>query len=473
MNKHDKYKRIIVFTSAIIIMLIQIVVFWVAWHQYYNNMILIPFFKKGSWLMVAIYSLLLFFLSKSFGGYRVGYYKNTDVIFSQTLGIIVVNTITYFQICLLGLGFLSVVPLLIMTGINILNIIVWTLISDYIFKKLYPPRKMILLYGDRFPDSLIQKMSTRSDKYNICATMNVHKGYDAVISVIKNFEAVIIWDIPSEIRNPILKYCFGNAIRTYIMPKLSDIIIMRSDNINLFDTPLLLSRNFGLTFDQSLVKRTFDIIFSLIALIILSPLMIIVSLAIKLYDRGPVFYKQERLTKDGKLFHMYKFRSMIVDAEKDGIARLAGENDDRITPIGKIIRATRFDELPQLFNILSGDMSVVGPRPERPEIAEEYLKEMPEFDYRLKVKAGLTGYAQVYGYYNTTPYDKLKLDISYIESYSFWLDIKLILLTLKIIFRFESTKGVADGQITAQQLYQSGTDLASSLEITDIIDDLK
>lgn len=419
--------------------------------------------------MVGIYSILLLAFSKTFGGYRVGYYKKADVIFSQILGIIGVNAITYLQICLLGLGFINIIPMLVMTAINIINIIIWTLVTDIIFKKLYPPRKMILLYGDRSPDSLIQKMSTRSDKYEICAAMNVHKGYDAVIKVIKDFEAVIIWDIPSEIRNPILKYCFGNSIRTYIMPKLSDIIVMRSDNINLFDTPLLLSRNFGLSFDQALAKRIFDIVFSSLALIIFSPLMLIVAIAIKLYDRGPVFYRQERLTINGKVFNMIKFRSMIVDAEKDGIARLAGENDDRITPIGKIIRATRFDEIPQLFNILSGKMSVVGPRPERPEIAAEYLKEMPEFDYRLKVKAGLTGYAQVYGYYNTTPYDKLKLDISYIESYSFWLDIKLILLTIKIIFRFESTKGVADGQITAQRLYDTGTELASAIEIGDDI----
>lgn len=467
MKKYDRYKRLIMFSTALIIILVQVAVFWVAWHQYYNKMIIIPFFKRGSWLMVGIYSILLLSFSKTFGGYRVGYYKKADVIFSQILGIIGVNAITYLQICLLGLGFINVVPMLVMTLINTVNIIIWTLITDTIFKKLYPPRKMILLYGERSPDSLIQKMSTRTDKYQICAAMNVNRGYDAVIKVIKDFEAVIIWDIPSEIRNPILKYCFGNAIRTYIMPKLSDIIVMRSDNINLFDTPLLLSRNFGLSFDQALAKRTFDIIFSLLALIILSPLMLITALAIKLYDRGPVLYKQERLTINGKTFHMYKFRSMIVDAEKDGIARLAGENDDRITPVGKIIRAARFDEIPQLFNILSGQMSVVGPRPERPEIAAEYLKEMPEFDYRLKVKAGLTGYAQVYGYYNTTPYDKLKLDISYIESYSFWLDIKLILLTIKIIFRFESTKGVADGQITAQQLYQTGSELASALEVID------
>jgi exopolysaccharide biosynthesis polyprenyl glycosylphosphotransferase len=255
------------------------------------------------------------------------------------------------------------------------------------------------------------------------------------------------------------------------MPKLSDIIVMRSDDINLFDTPLLLSRNMGLTFDQRVIKRMMDIIISIILIIISSPFMIIVSILIKLHDHGPVFYVQERLTENGRLFKMLKFRSMIVDAEKDGVARLAGENDDRITPVGRFLRSIRMDELPQLFNVLMGQMSMVGPRPERYDIANEYYNEMPEFEYRLKMKAGLTGYAQVYGKYNTTPYDKLKLDITYIESYSFWLDIKLMLLTAKTIFQREKTEGISEGQITAKQVYDVDSELTSTLEIN--IDDYK
>ena len=144
-----------------------------------------------------------------------------------------------------------------------------------------------------------------------------------------------------------------------------------------------------------------------------------------------------------------KFRSMITDAEKDGKARLATENDDRITPVGKFIRATRIDELPQFFNILKGDMSLVGPRPERPEINKEYYEELPEFAYRLRVKAGLTGYAQVYGKYNTTSYDKLKLDLIYVERCSILLDIQLILLTLRVVFTKDATEGLEEGQTNA------------------------
>ena len=140
---------------------------------------------------------------------------------------------------------------------------------------------------------------------------------------------------------------------------------------------------------------------------------------------------------------------MKVDAEKDGVARLASENDDRITPIGKIVRACRFDELPQLFNILSGDMTIVGPRPERPEIASQYEEVLPSFRLRLQVKAGLTGTAQIYGKYNSTPYDKLEMDLIYINNMSLLEDIKLMFATIKILFMKDSTSGVEDGQVTA------------------------
>lgn len=262
---------------------------------------------------------------------------------------------------------------------------------------------------------------------------------------IEKFDAVVINGIDLDSRNEILKYCYKNSIRVYIVPTVQDIVINNSNTIHLIDTPMFLLRNRGLSPENRFVKRTIDIMISLTALIIVSPVMIIIALLIKVYDRGPALFKQKRLTIDGKVFEVYKFRSMIVDAEKDGVARLASKNDNRITPVGKFIRMVRIDELPQLLNILKGDMSIVGPRPERPEIAEEYMKEMPEFEYRLKVKAGLTGYAQVLGKYNTTPKDKLLLDMMYIENYSLFLDFKLMLMTIKILFMSESTEGVDEG----------------------------
>ena len=250
-------------------------------------------------------------------------------------------------------------------------------------------------------------------------------------------------------RNKILKFCFGKSIRIYVMPKISDVLIKGADQIHLFDTPILLIREYELKFEERFVKRLLDILISFLLIILTSPFMLLTAIAIKVYDRGPVFYKQIRCTRDCRDFAIIKFRSMRVDAEKDGVARLAQKNDNRITPVGKFIRMTRLDELPQLFNIFKGDMSFIGPRPERPEIMQQYLQDMPEFIYRTKVKAGLAGYAQVYGKYNTTPYDKLKLDLFYIENYSLWLDLKLMLLTLKIVFKPESTEGVENSQVTA------------------------
>ena len=225
-------------------------------------------------------------------------------------------------------------------------------------------------------------------------------------------------------------------------PKISDILVRSSREMHTFDTPLLLSRNNGLTAEQLFGKRCLDIVVSFLMIILAFPVMLLTALAVKLYDGGSAIYKQKRLTLDGREFYVYKFRSMRMDAEKDGVARLASENDERITPVGKLIRMMRIDELPQLWNVLIGDMSLVGPRPERPEIAAEYENWLPQFKSRLKVKAGLTGYAQIYGKYNTTPYDKLKLDLTYIQNYSFVLDLKLLLLTVKILFMKESTEGV-------------------------------
>ena len=226
------------------------------------------------------------------------------------------------------------------------------------------------------------------------------------------------------------------------MPKISDVILVGSEELHVFDTPILLTREYSLSMEQRFIKRSIDVICSLILLVITSPLMLLTALAIKLYDGGPVLYKQVRCTIGQREFYIMKFRSMRTDAEKDGVARLAQKNDDRITPIGKVIRKCRLDELPQLINILKGDMSIVGPRPERKCLAEEISKEIPEFCFRLKVRGGLTGYAQIYGKYNTSAYDKLRLDMMYIENYSPLLDIRLIILTLRIIFSKDSTEGI-------------------------------
>ena len=432
-NKKEQYKRLISFFSAIIILTLTTATFGYVWYNYYAGDIILPFYRKGNWLLVAIYTILTLLFFKVYGGFKIGYFKKADMIYSQSLAIVCVNAVSYLQISLIGRHFMNLMPMLMMTMLDIAIIISWTLIMTALHLRIYPPRNLIIVYGSRQAENLVSKMSNRIDKYIISASIKEEEGLEAIKERITDYDGVIICDISPGLRNDILKFCFENSIRTYISPKISDIMLRGAEEINLFDTPLLLNRNYGLTFEQRLFKRILDIALSVVGFIVALPIMLIVALAIKLYDGGPVFYKQKRLTINGKEFYVYKFRSMIIDAEKDGVARLACDDDDRITPVGAFIRKVRLDELPQIINIIKGDMSVVGPRPERPELTEQYKKDMTEFEFRLKVKAGLTGYAQVVGVYDTTPYDKLKMDLMYIQNYSLLLDLRIILMTLKTV----------------------------------------
>lgn len=448
MGRRYIYKKLVNFFEGVVLLAIETMLFAYVWYDYYMYHIIIPFFRRGNWAVIGMYALILFMFTKLYGGFRVGYLRLMDVLYSQILALLCSNAVMYIQLCMVGRDYMNPTRLLAITGIEIVVILIWIFVCKFIYSKVYPPRRMLLIYGEEIPVSLINKINARDDKYEICDKIHISEGEDAIKEKIHNYHSVIICDTPSHIRNIILKYCYENSIRTYTVPKVSDILIMGSERMHLFDTPLLLQRNQGLNGDQLIVKRFIDIVFSVIMLVIASPIMIIIAICIKAYDGGPVFYRQTRLTKGGKEFSIYKFRSMSVDAEKNG-ARLAMKDDVRVTPVGKVIRNLHMDELPQIFNILKGDMSLVGPRPERPEIFEEYKGVVKDFDFRLKVKAGLTGYAQVYGKYNTTPRDKLKLDLFYIENYSIWLDIKLILLTFKILFQKENTEGVDEWQTTA------------------------
>lgn len=448
MRRREYFRRIVMFVLASLVILAQAAMFAAVWYLYYRGKIFEPFWNKGNWVLIAMYALLLILFSRLFGGLRVGYLKRMDDIYSLALAGICSNVVIYLQITLINRWFLPPAPLLIMTLAQFTVIVIWTFGSRYLFNHLYGARRMLVIYGDRKPDQLIKKMESRRDKYDIGGRVHVDVGEKQIFRMMKDYEAVIIWDLPSQVRNKYLKYCFAHSIRCYITPKISDVILTGTDRIHLFDTPLLVARNIGLNAEQLAVKRFMDIVISIIAIVLTSPIMALCALAVKLCDKGPVFYRQERLTQNGKSFRIFKFRSMYVDSEANG-ARLASKHDDRITPVGRVLRNLHFDELPQLFNVLAGDMSLVGPRPERKQLMKEYQREIPEFYYRLKVKAGLTGYAQVYGKYNTTPYDKLKLDLFYIENYSVFMDIKLMFLTFRILFQKETSEGVEDQQTNA------------------------
>lgn len=442
MKKFEKYKRLIKVIFSVVLIAILAGIYGMIWIGWYNKIIWAPFFRRGNWMMIFIYAILLIFFMNTYGGFKVGFLKKGNLIYSQILAVLFTNIVTYFQITVQDKRFTTPVPLGVNIALSVVAILVWTLIFQWIYGLIFPPRRMLLISGDYSDYQLLEKMNAREDKYIISQIINYKEGMEKLIPQIDQYDGIIVGDMPSHERNLIIKYCYAKQIRTYSVPKISDILLRSSVDLNLFDSPLLLSRNTGLAIEQMFCKRLMDVVFSLLGLVISAPFFLLIAISIKLTDRGPVFYKQTRLTKDGKTFEIYKFRTMIQNAEKYSGAVLASEHDPRILLVGRLLRATRLDELPQIFNILKGEMSIVGPRPERPELAAEIEKEIPEFSYRLKVKAGLTGYAQVYGKYNTTSYDKLKLDLTYIRNYSIFLDLKLIFMTPKIMLLKESTEGV-------------------------------
>lgn len=449
MKQSRAFRRIMVLLLLAIVIVCQTSIFWHFWNTQYSQGVVREFFFKGHMVLLFIYGLMFTLFCNVYGAFKLGRLQYSNLVFSQVLSLFFTNLIIYLQISLLSLELVNPAPLIGMSFDNLLCCLVWCALAMGVYRWLYPPRNLLLIYSDRDPDNLIKKIETRADKYIITQKIHCDSNEEELKAAIKKHQSVLLCDIPSGKRNNILKYCYMHDKRTYITPKLSDLIIIGADQNNLFDSPLLVTKIRGLKWEEAFVKRLIDIIVSLVLCIPAIAVTIIVAIGNLIWDRGPIFYTQDRLTKDGKIFKIIKFRSMKVDSEKDG-ARLAMKDDDRVTKVGKILRATHLDELPQVFNILIGQMSVVGPRPERPEIAAEYEKDIPEFGYRLKVKAGLTGYAQVYGKYNTTPYDKLKLDLYYIQHYKLWTDIQLILMTFKIMFLKENTEGVDSNQKTAK-----------------------
>ena len=452
MKNYDPYKKTILFFASLVNILLMAGIFAFVWYYYYSStMYVMTFYRKGHFAITGLFALILFFFSYMYGGLKIGQLRRIEVMLSQYLSLFFANIFIYIVICLLAFRAVNPGAIIIAMAVQMIVSTIWNFIIIYFYNRIFQPWKILLIYGERPAADLVYKVEARRDKYAIYDAVNIDEGIDVIKEKMKDFQAVIIGDISAVKRNDMLKYCYANRIRAYVIPKISDIILMGADRIHVFDSPFLLSKGYALSFDQRFWKRALDLIIAIPMLIAASPFMLITAAAIKLYDKGPVFYKQVRCTIQEKEFYIYKFRSMIVNAESDGVAMLARENDKRITPVGRFIRATRIDELPQLFNIIKGDMSFVGPRPERPEIMKEYCEEMPEFTFRTRVKAGLTGYAQVYGKYNTTPYDKLKLDLFYIENYSLWTDIKLILMTVKTVLKKEATEGIGEDQITAEK----------------------
>lgn len=400
------------------------------------------FSRNGNYVVIFSFVFILFIFCSLYGAFKIGIYRIHELIYSFSLSILLTNFLMYLELSLIAREMVAVPPLLINVIFQIIIAFIGCACANTVYFKLYPARRLVAVFGDDATGfKLINRMSHIPERFKIERGINANStSIEDIKKAIFPYDGVIICDIDKNIEKQIYAYCYANQKRIYMLPAITDIIINHSYEIQIGDTPVIMSRNRGLTTEQLILKRVMDIIISALALLITSPFMLIAAIAIKLDDGGPIFFKQNRITKDGKIFNVLKFRSMIVDADKDG-AKKAEVGDNRITKVGKVIRACRLDELPQLINVLKGDMSLVGPRPERIENVYEYSNAYPEFELRHKVKGGITGYAQLYGKYNTSPKDKLNMDLIYIETYSIIQDIKLLILTIKILFMKESTEG--------------------------------
>lgn len=427
-----------IFLLKVLMCVIVTVLFTVTWYVFYSQSMIFPFYRKGNWLIVALYLFLYYIVGNQMSAFSVGNTSAGSLAFSQIATIAVVNIFTFFEISLIGRYWVDGGGLWLLTAVEVLLSVIWSVAVTRFYFRLYPPMQMTVLYSEKRDEAAIRKFEASPKSFVIKEYVDVETEPD-LRAKISESGGVILSGMRDRRLQEALKMCYSLGKRTYIYPGVSEIIVNGAEKLTIYDMPVFMCNSAGLTEGQLFIKRLVDILLSAVGVAISSPVMAVVAVMIKSQDGGPVIFKQKRLTRDGREFMLYKFRTMGVDAEADGVARLSSKNDSRVTPLGKKLRRTRLDELPQLVNILKGDISLVGPRPERPELVEKYKKTLPAFDFRLKVKAGLTGYAQVMGKYSTTPRNKLLMDLIYIENFSFWLDVKIFLLTIKAVFTPSST----------------------------------
>ncbi|MCQ2479163.1 MAG: exopolysaccharide biosynthesis polyprenyl glycosylphosphotransferase [Clostridia bacterium] len=434
-------KRALENALVYVFIFLQGLAFYAIWKFYYNHELKNEYLYKGNALMVIIYIAIAYFIYKALDGLRININGVYELAVSHFIAAIITDMLFYLILIIIFRGITGVGPLARLLLINFFISAVWVLAGKRILRTL-DSRQCILLYTSDDPEYLRYKYEDRNDQFNIVKIVKVTDLHNIEKEFTDNIDSAIIEYMPSSYRNEILKICFRKDIEVILTPKVSDVLVRGATELNILDGPLFVLESPNRKAGEIIIKRIFDVVFSAVALVFASPIMLATAIAIKAEDHGPVFYKQKRCTLGGREFEIYKFRSMIVNAEKNNKAVLASKDDARITKVGKFIRATRIDEIPQLINIIKGDMSVVGPRPERKALIDQYSDVVEAFPYRMKVKAGLTGYAQLMGKYNSNPYNKLLFDLMYVQKFSLLLDLRLILLTLKIVFMKESTEGV-------------------------------
>lgn len=379
-----------------------------------------------------------------YGTYDIGRRKSKPIVHSLILAALCTDVITYLQVMIMrttsdNIRDFRLYDWHLLIGVLVIQIFliyVFVYMGNWFFFMVHPPEDCIIITSSQQSlDSLVRAMAKYKKQYRIREVFDYSD--PLLYEHILNKDTVFIYDVPVVVRVEIMRHCYEQKVNVYFNPDVEDVMEMSGEKYILDDIYLLNKNVKALTMEQRVAKRLMDIGISILGLIVLSPFLLLGMLVIKLDDQGPVLFKQERATLNGRRFNVYKLRTMCVDAS----VKSATHNDPRITRVGKFLRKTRFDEIPQLWNVLSGDMSLVGPRPEMIKNVNKYTRQLPEFQYRLRMKAGLTGYAQIVGKYNTTPKDKLLMDMMYIEQFSIWKDIQLIFQTVIVLLKMDSTEG--------------------------------
>jgi len=401
-------------------------------------------------ITLVTYSVMTVTMHAVYGGFDVGRKKSKPVISAMIAGTVITDAVTYLELEIMNVNANynssiklfgpDLLLLLLCMTIQTVIIILFVRYGNRLYFHFHPPRSCLIILGSPAQE---QEIREKIGRYQLQWRVD-----DAVLYSVPDLEkridradVVFIGQVPDSVKFPLLKMCYDDRKDVMSKAQLQDIMLSNARPTIVDDAAFLSMEYNKSTVFQRAAKRVGDMVISLLALILFSPFIAIISILIKLEDGGPVIFRQSRLTADGQTFMIRKFRTMIPHSETEEVQTSITVDDPRITKVGAFLRRFRLDEIPQFWNILIGDMSLVGPRPEMMANVARYKMQLPAFVYREKMKAGLTGYAQIEGRYNTTAEDKLMLDMMYIESFSIWLDIKLLLRTFTILTRKDSTQG--------------------------------
>lgn len=405
-----------------------------------NKQLLVP--SRTSVVITFTWIIMTALLTIIYGKYDVGERKSKPIITSLVLNTLMTDVVAYLLLNIMNrnednnktfkIEFVGI--FLVILVIHVVWITIFAYLGNGFFFWVQDPYRTLVVLSDMKDEKRILRGIKRFHKrYKVtgCTLYTDEKLHEKIADA----ESVFLYDIPVKERTELVNECYRLRKNIYFNPEISDILVHCARQSMFDDMTFFASKERGIGFEQRIAKRLIDIFISLIALVLSSPIFIIAAILIKKHDGGSVFFRQERATLNGKVFRIFKFRTMRSDSTNRSVTK----DDDRITPIGHFLRKYRLDELPQFINILKGEMSIVGPRPEMLENVRKYTQEMPEFKYRLRMKAGLTGYAQIIGKYNTTSKDKLVLDLLYIENYSVLKDIQLLFQTVLVLLKAEDS----------------------------------